>query len=93
MSVLFSFIIIAILILINGLFVAAEFGIIGVRPTRVAQLAATGTAQPGNVQILLGHAVHFNSLLVVSIHSTFANRPAKHKPAAGLSLSPGPAGR
>jgi CBS domain containing-hemolysin-like protein len=42
MSVLFSFIIIAILILINGLFVAAEFGIIGVRPTRVEQLAAEG---------------------------------------------------
>jgi CBS domain containing-hemolysin-like protein len=42
MSVLFSFVVIAILILINGLFVAAEFAIIGVRPTRVEQLAAAG---------------------------------------------------
>ena len=42
MSVLISFVIIAILILINGLFVAAEFAIIGVRPTRVEQLAAGG---------------------------------------------------
>jgi CBS domain containing-hemolysin-like protein len=42
MPVLLSFIVIAILILINGLFVAAEFAIIGVRPTRVEQLAARG---------------------------------------------------
>ncbi|MFC2023671.1 hemolysin family protein [Chloroflexota bacterium] len=42
MAVLFSFVVIAILILINGLFVAAEFAIIGVRPTRVEQLAAVG---------------------------------------------------
>ncbi len=42
MAVLVSFIIIAILILINGLFVAAEFSIIGVRPTRVGQLAERG---------------------------------------------------
>jgi CBS domain containing-hemolysin-like protein len=42
MSVLFSFIVIAILILINGLFVAAEFAVIGVRPTRVEQLAGGG---------------------------------------------------
>ena len=39
MTVLFSFIVIIILVLINGLFVAAEFAIIGVRPTRIAQLA------------------------------------------------------
>jgi CBS domain containing-hemolysin-like protein len=34
--------IIVALILINGLFVAAEFAIIGVRPTRIAQLAEAG---------------------------------------------------
>jgi CBS domain containing-hemolysin-like protein len=43
MSTLLPFIVIAILILINGLFVAAEFAIIGVRPTRVEQLAAGGS--------------------------------------------------
>jgi CBS domain containing-hemolysin-like protein len=53
MSVLFSFIIIAILILINGLFVAAEFSIIGVRPTRVEQLAAEGNRAARWVQGVL----------------------------------------
>jgi CBS domain containing-hemolysin-like protein len=42
MAVLFSFIVILLLIVINGLFVAAEFAIIGVRPTRVERLAAEG---------------------------------------------------
>jgi CBS domain containing-hemolysin-like protein len=42
MAVLFSFVIIALLILVNGLFVAAEFSIIGVRPSRVEQLAREG---------------------------------------------------
>ena len=42
MAVLFSFIVILLLIVINGLFVAAEFAIIGVRPTRVERLAAGG---------------------------------------------------
>ena len=53
MSVLFSFIVIAILILINGLFVAAEFAIIGVRPTRVGQLAAEGNRAARWVQGIL----------------------------------------
>lgn len=39
---LVSFAIIAGLILLNGLFVAAEFAIIGVRPSRVEQLAEEG---------------------------------------------------
>jgi CBS domain containing-hemolysin-like protein len=53
MSIFISFIIIAILILINGLFVAAEFAIIGVRPTRIAQLAAAGNRAAGWVQGIL----------------------------------------
>jgi CBS domain containing-hemolysin-like protein len=53
MSVLISFIIIAILILINGLFVAAEFAIIGVRPTRVEQLAEGGNRAARWVQSVL----------------------------------------
>lgn len=42
MPVLLSFAVILLLVLINGLFVAAEFAIIGVRPTRVKQLAEEG---------------------------------------------------
>jgi len=53
MPVLFSFIVIIILILINGLFVAAEFAIIGVRPTRVARLAAGGNRAARWVQSVL----------------------------------------
>jgi CBS domain containing-hemolysin-like protein len=53
MPVLFSFFIIAILILINGLFVAAEFAIIGVRPTRIGQLAARGNRAARWVQSIL----------------------------------------
>jgi CBS domain containing-hemolysin-like protein len=53
MAVLISFVIIAILILINGLFVAAEFSVIGVRPTRVEQLAAGGNRAARWVQSIL----------------------------------------
>lgn len=40
--ILIDLLIIVILILLNGVFVAAEFAIIGVRPTRMAQLAKEG---------------------------------------------------
>jgi CBS domain containing-hemolysin-like protein len=53
MSVLVSFLLIAILVLVNGLFVAAEFAIIGVRPTRVEQLAARGNQAARWVQGIL----------------------------------------
>lgn len=44
MTLLIPSIIILLLVLLNGLFVAAEFAIIGVRQTRMAQLAAEGNS-------------------------------------------------
>ena len=41
--------IILILVLLNGMFVAAEFAIIGVRQTRIAQLAEEGNAVAGRL--------------------------------------------
>lgn len=53
MSILISLFIIAILILLNGMFVAAEFAIIGVRPTRIEQLAESGHATARRVHAIL----------------------------------------
>jgi CBS domain containing-hemolysin-like protein len=49
------FIVIALLILINGLFVAAEFSIIGVRPTRIEQLAQEGNRAARSVRGVLSN--------------------------------------
>ena len=53
MTVLFDFLIILILILLNGMFVAAEFSIIGVRPARIQQLAEEGHANAKRVKAIL----------------------------------------
>ena len=53
MALLLPFVIIIILVLINGLFVAAEFSIIGVRPTRIEQLAAQDNRAAKWVQSIL----------------------------------------
>ncbi len=42
MNVIVPFVIILLLVLLNGMFVAAEFAILGVRQTRMAQMAADG---------------------------------------------------
>ena len=42
MSILFPIIVIIVLILLNGLFVAAEFSIVGSRRTRVDRYAEEG---------------------------------------------------
>jgi len=49
MDLLFPFLVIAGLIFINGLFVAAEFAIIGVRPSRLEQLAGEGNRIAGDI--------------------------------------------
>lgn len=47
------FIVIALLVLINGFFVAAEFAIIGVRVTQIEQLTEEGHRMAGNVLAIL----------------------------------------
>jgi CBS domain containing-hemolysin-like protein len=44
MEILVPFVIILVLVLLNGMFVAAEFAIIGVRQTRIVQLANEGNS-------------------------------------------------
>ncbi|MCB9452726.1 MAG: HlyC/CorC family transporter [Anaerolineaceae bacterium] len=53
MTFLVDFLIIFLLILLNGMFVSAEFSIIGVRPTRIAQLAEEGHSTAKRVQRIL----------------------------------------
>lgn len=55
MDVFGSFIVITVLILLNGMFVAAEFAIIGVRPTRIAQLADEGNRIAKSLERILAH--------------------------------------
>jgi len=50
MAALLAFGVIFVLVLINGLFVAAEFAIIGVRPSRIEQLAREGNRAAGWVR-------------------------------------------
>jgi CBS domain containing-hemolysin-like protein len=52
-AVLVPLIIITVLVLLNGLFVAAEFAIIGVRPTRMTQLAEEGNRTALGVKRIL----------------------------------------
>lgn len=53
MAILLPFIVIAVLILLNGVFVAAEFAIIGVRKSRMEQLAEDGNRTAGWVRGVL----------------------------------------
>ncbi|HBY97129.1 MAG TPA: HlyC/CorC family transporter [Chloroflexi bacterium] len=50
---LIPILVIVVLILLNGLFVAAEFALLGVRPTRVAQLADEGNRTAGRIKAIL----------------------------------------
>ena len=53
--ILIDFLIIFLLILMNGMFVAAEFAIIGVRPSRITQLAEEGHTTAKRVQHILSN--------------------------------------
>lgn len=53
MEALLPFIIIFVLIFLNGVFVAAEFAIIGVRPTRIEQLAEEGSLPAKRLRFIL----------------------------------------
>lgn len=48
-SFLFVLLVILLLVLLNGLFVAAEFAIIGVRPSRVEQLVGEGNGRASRI--------------------------------------------
>lgn len=52
-SLAVPFVIIIILVLLNALFVAAEFAIIGVRPTQLKQMAEAGNRTAANVLAIL----------------------------------------
>jgi CBS domain containing-hemolysin-like protein len=56
-TVVIPSLIIIVLILLNGLFVAAEFAIIGVRPTRIAQLAEQGSRTAAGIRDTLADPV------------------------------------
>lgn len=56
-SVLIVTVVVLVLVLINGFFVAAEFAIIGVRHTRVEQMAEAGNRRAGRVLSVLDSRV------------------------------------
>jgi CBS domain containing-hemolysin-like protein len=64
--ILFDSLIILVLILLNGMFVAAEFSIIGVRPTRITQLAEEGNNTARRVQRILDDPVQIDRYIASS---------------------------
>jgi CBS domain containing-hemolysin-like protein len=59
-------IIITALVLLNGLFVAAEFAIIGVRPTRMRQLAEEGNRIAASIQQTLEHPLRLDRYIATA---------------------------
>lgn len=59
-------VVISVLILLNGLFVAAEFAIIGVRPTRIEQLAEEGSVVAGSVKRILDDPIQQDRYIATS---------------------------
>lgn len=66
MNLLFPLLAILFLILINGMFVAAEFAIIGVRPSRLEQLASEGNAAAGRALAVLRDRAHVDRYIATA---------------------------
>ncbi len=66
MALLLSFVIILILVLLNGLFVAAEFSIVGVRPSRLEQLAQAGNRTAGRMREVVGSIAKTNDYVATA---------------------------
>ena len=63
---LVPFIVALILVAINGLFVAAEFAMLGSRPSRMEQLQDEGNAQAGSILAILESPTRQNSYLATA---------------------------
>ena len=70
MTLLFELIAVAVLILLNGFFVAAEYGLVTVRRTRMQELAAAGSRRAR--QVLADHR------LAAALHRGDAARRDAH---------------
>lgn len=66
MSLLFPLLAILFLILINGMFVAAEFAIIGVRPSRLEQMASEGNVAARRVHAVLYDRTHVDRYIATA---------------------------
>jgi CBS domain containing-hemolysin-like protein len=66
MNLLFPLLVILFLVLLNGLFVAAEFAIIGVRPSRLEQLASQGNAAARRVHAVLRDRAHVDRYIATA---------------------------
>lgn len=66
MNLLFPLFVILFLILVNGMFVAAEFAIIGVRPSRLEQLASEGNAAARRVLAVLRDREHVDRYIATA---------------------------
>ncbi len=55
LSTVLGLVLVVVLVLANGFFVATEFAIVGVRRSRLDQLAAEGNANAKAAQQVVGH--------------------------------------
>lgn len=65
-SLLIILLIVVLLVLVNGLFVAAEFAIIGVRPSRVEQLADEGNQRARHILSILNSSSKQDSYIATA---------------------------